>query len=68
MIPNDTIQNELIIIKHHLDDIKEGLNDNDINYVKKGVADIEESIQRLSSMLKPREKTEIERIADTIEN
>lgn len=68
MIPNDTIQNELIVIQHHLDDMKEGLKSKDIPYVMKGVTDIEESIKRLSSMLKPREKTEIERIADTIDD
>lgn len=68
MIPNDIIQNELIVIQHHLDDMKEGLKSRDIPYVMRGVTDIEESIKRLSSMLKPRERTEIERIADTIDD
>ncbi len=67
MIPHDAIQNELIIISHHIEDIEEGLKDNNTDYVKRGIGDIKESIQRLSKMLTPREKTEIERIADTID-
>jgi len=67
MIPQDSIQNELIIISHHVEDIEEGLKDKDIGYALKGLKDIKESIQRLSKFLKPKEKTEIERIADTID-
>jgi hypothetical protein len=67
MIPDDAIQNELIIISHHIEDIEEGLKARDMIYVQRGIGDIKESIQRLAEMLKPREKTEIERIADTID-
>ena len=63
MIPQDAIQNELIIIQHHLKDIDEGLADNDINYVKNGLKDIKESVQRLAKLLTPPEQDEIARIA-----
>jgi 5-bromo-4-chloroindolyl phosphate hydrolysis protein len=68
MIPQDAIQNELIIIQHHLKDIDEGLADNDINYVKNGLKDIKESVQRLAKLLTPPEQDEIARIAESISN
>jgi len=68
MVPSDAIQNELIIIQHHVQDIEEGLAENDIGYVKNGLKDIKESIQRLTKLLTPPEQDEIARIAETISN
>ena len=68
MVPEDAIQNELIIIQHHVKDIEEGLADHDISYVKNGLKDIKESVQRLTKLLTPQEQDEIARIAETISN
>ena len=68
MIPTDAIQNELIIIQHHVKDIEEGLADHDTSYVKNGLKDIKESVQRLAKLLTPPEQDEIARIAETISN
>lgn len=65
-IDRDTLQNELIIIAHHVDDIKESLRRRDIDYALGALDDIKEVIERLSSFLTDDQKDEIERIADSI--
>lgn len=61
---NDALQNEIIIIGHHVEDIEHGIEDDDMNYVQKGLDDIKEALQRLSKFVNPEQRTEIDRIAD----
>jgi hypothetical protein len=61
---NDALQNEIIIIGHHVEDIEHGIEDNNMNYVQKGLDDIKEALQRLSKFVNPEQRTEIDRIAD----
>src|SRR3990172_5552972 len=66
-LKNDQLQNELIIVLHHLNDIDEGLDKNDINYVKKGLNDIREALDRLKDFLNPEQIEEINRISNKSE-
>jgi len=60
----DAIQNEIIVIAHHVKDIEEGLKDKDYGYVQKGLNDIKESLDRLSKFTNPEQRSEIDRIAE----
>ena len=60
----DQLQNELLIIAHHLDDIDEGLKDKDIDYVKKSLHDIREVIERLGGFLSKEQAAELERMSE----
>lgn len=61
---SDTLQNEIIIIGHHIEDIEKGLNNKDIDYAKKGLHDIKEALVRLSKFVNPTQQDEINRIAE----
>ncbi len=63
-VGNDPLQNELILILHHVGDIEESLKKRDIRYALEGLKDIRESVQRLSSMLPSNQSKEISRTAD----
>ena len=60
----DALQNEIIVIGHHVEDIEKGLDQGDIDYAKKGLHDIKEALGRLSQFVKPEQRSEIDRIAD----
>lgn len=64
---SNEIENEVIIIAHHVEDIEEGLQKNDITYVKNGLKDIRESLERIKKLLKPDQQSEIDRIANMME-
>lgn len=64
---DDILQNELILINHHLDDIEKGLAENDINYIKRGLIDIRESINRLSKFITPQQSSELNRMSESFE-
>ena len=67
-LTSDQLQNELLIIAHHLDDMKEGIKEKDLDYINKGIKDIREVVERLSKFLSKKEKTEIERMAEYIDS
>lgn len=64
---SDVLQNEIIVIGHHVQDIEEGLKEGDIDYAKKGLHDIKESLARLSEFVNPNQRSEIDRIADLMD-
>ncbi len=59
----DKIQNELLIIAHHVEDALKGIGEGDLDYVKKSLYDISEVVSRLKKDLPPNFKAEIDRIA-----
>lgn len=63
MINKDQLQNELIVIKHHIEDAMIGLKENDPNYAMRSLEDINEVVDRLSKFITPNQKKEIDRIA-----
>lgn len=66
MIKPDQLQNELIVIAHHVEDAMKGLEQGDTSYVKKALLDINEAIARLKGFL-PNGTSEVERIAGELE-
>lgn len=66
MISPDQLQNELIVIAHHVEDAMKGLNEHDTDYVKKALIDIKEAVDRLKGFL-PNGSSEVERIAGELE-
>jgi hypothetical protein len=63
-ITDDQLQNELILINHHLSDMEEGLADGDTDYVQRGIDDVREIITRLNSMLPSQLQGELSRTDD----
>ena len=66
MITPDQLQNELIVIAHHVEDAIKGIDEKDFEYTKKSLHDITEVVDRLKSMLPPDLGNEISRIAGEI--
>lgn len=48
---DDELQNELVLIAHHVHDAQEGLGRGDADYAKNSLHDIEESVRRLAGRL-----------------
>lgn len=48
---DDELQNELILIAHHVHDAKGGLGRGDSDYARNSLHDIEESVRRLAERL-----------------
>ena len=65
----DQLQNELIVIGHHVQDALEGLEEGDVEYAKNSLHDIGEAVARLKEFLPPDDvdASEIERIAGELE-
>lgn len=61
----DSLQNELILILHHVGDIEENISDP--GYIKTALKDIKESIERMQKWLPDSAGKEIARIAEDIE-
>lgn len=59
----DQFENELVLISHHVNDIQEGLKDGDLDYARKGLADIRESLDRLEKFLPSSMREEFSRIS-----
>lgn len=66
-LKSDQLQNELLIIAHHLDDMEEGIKEKDLDYINKGVKDIREVVDRLAGFLSKKEASEIDRMAEYID-
>ncbi len=61
---SDVLQDEIIVIGHHVEDIESGIEEGDMDYAKKGLDDIKEALNRLSKFVNPNQRSEIARIAD----
>jgi len=60
-IKSDTLQNEVIVILHHVGDALKALEEKDLSYVKNSLIDIKESAERLEKFLTDSQKLEIRR-------
>ena len=60
----DILQNELILIDHHLGDIEKALEEGDPGYAKKGLKDAKEAVQRLSVYLPGKMSGELKRMEE----
>lgn len=63
-LSTDNLQNELVLILHHVGDIKESLRKNEIDYALAGLKDIEESVQRLSEGLSKNQVSNMNKAMD----
>lgn len=66
-ISGDQLQNELLSISHHVDDITQSLREGDIGYAMEGLKDIKEGVERLSKFLTDPQAAEIDRMAESID-
>lgn len=63
----DSLQNEIIVIEHHLADMSDALSKLDkssVDILKSGIKDISESLDRLKSLMPKNSTVDIERIAE----
>lgn len=61
-LPDDALQNELIVIGHHVDDAEEALDEENPDYAREALKDIREALKRLSAFLTPDLTREILRV------
>lgn len=61
-LTQDQLQNELLLVQHHLNDAQAGLKEGDTNYVQKSLHDISEVVSRLSKLLGVNVRKELGRI------
>lgn len=66
-ISSNDLENELLLIVHHVEDACEGLDKGDTDYTKNSLKDIKESLVRLISKLPQNKINDIEDIAGKIE-
>ena len=69
MLTNDQLQNELILIKHHIGDIREYMNKDakvQKEMILSGLKDVLESVERLEKFLSEETLNEIDRIAGDV--
>lgn len=57
----DQLENEVIVIKHHVEDLREAIKDQDYDYMPGGLDDIEASCNRLQNLLSTPMKKNIDR-------
>lgn len=62
----DQLQNEVLLLAHHFDDMEAALRKGDIQYALEGLKDARESVMRLNGFLQPKMQSEIDRIAESI--
>ena len=60
----DQLQNELLTISHHLDDIEKAVKKKECDYALEGIHDAKEAIQRLAGFLQPQMRSELSRMAE----
>jgi len=60
----DQLQNELILIKHHVEDARTYLKEGETPSVLGSLKDIDEAIDRLAKFLRPKSSAEIFRMSD----
>jgi soluble cytochrome b562 len=52
-LTEDELQNQLILIVHHLDDAEEGMKKGDLDYAKASLKDIREVVDHLKQFISP---------------
>lgn len=60
-IGGDQLQDEIILILHHVGDIEEALRRKDIGYALEGLKDVKSSAERLAAFLSKPQSQEIKR-------
>ena len=74
MIKIDQLQNELLSISHHLDDIRKAIEDESLDYTTmrematSGLDDVEECISRIINMLPMQSAKELDRMDESAIN
>jgi len=61
----DNLQNELLTISHHLDDIEKAIKKGDSQYALEGIKDANEAVDRLSKFLPDSMNSELNRMAES---
>jgi hypothetical protein len=61
---SDQLQNELLTLNHHFDDMEEALNSGDTQYAILGLKDAREAVSRMSKSLDPSQRKELSRMAE----
>lgn len=61
---SDDLQNELVLIMHHVGDIEESLHRGDTQYALEGLKDIKESVHRLAKGLNHSQVAGMDRALD----
>lgn len=69
---NDQLQNEILLLGHHLEDLEGALTRNEPDVAKASLGDMKEGLKRLSGLLPQSARKEVQRltpeaIAATIE-
>lgn len=62
----DILQNELLLIDHHLGDIEKAVKSGDNGYALKGLADAKEAVDRLSKFLPTNSVRELKRMEESL--
>lgn len=62
----DQLQNEVLTIAHHLDDIEKAITDKAYDYALEGLKDAKEAIKRLNGLLPGKLQYELDRMAEDI--
>lgn len=61
ILSSDVLQNNLLLIKHHVEDIQEALEKKDFSYAVSGLKDITEVVEELSHYLAPEHRKNLEK-------
>lgn len=65
-LTTDKLQNELVLIDHHLTDIEKGITGKDYKYAIKGIKDAQEAVQRLKGFLPKPMGDELDRVSESM--
>lgn len=60
-ISSDALQNEALLILHHVQDAEKAVKEKNLDYISKSLADIKESANRMAKFLPSDMKKEINR-------
>jgi len=65
-ISPDQLQNELLVLSHHIDDVIKAVKTKDHRSALLGLTDCREIIDRIANFLPPNKASEIERMAESL--
>jgi hypothetical protein len=60
-VRSDDLQNELVLILHHVGDIEKALHQGQVEYALMGLKDVKESVHRISRGLNPSQQAGLQR-------
>lgn len=60
-VDTDSLQNEILLVLHHVGDAEKAVGEKDLGYIKKSLADIREAAKRLEKYITPAERAEVDR-------